>query len=109
MLAICQTPQSRRPAPGEPLTVGMVDLEAGHRYIPFDETRAWCWQQGTMLQWLGSAPDREVVYNGVDGDRYVAVVRDVHGGRTRTLPLKISPFLGSTSSPPDSSSPSLRN
>jgi len=79
----------RQPKPGEPLTVGMVDLKDDNTYIPLDTTRAWCWQQGTMLQWLGSAPDREVVYNSVKGDRYVATIRNVHSGRMRTLPRPV--------------------
>lgn len=79
----------RQPKPGEPLTLGMIDLRDGNTYIPFDKTLAWCWQQGTMLQWLGSAPDREVIYNSVDDDRYVAIVRDVQSGKTRTLPRPI--------------------
>lgn len=79
----------RQPRPGELLTIGMVDLRDGDRYVELDRTPAWCWQQGTMLQWLGSAPDREVVYNSVEDDAYVAIVRDVTSGRTRTLPLPV--------------------
>jgi hypothetical protein len=79
----------RNPKPGEALTVGMVDLADGDRYRPFDKTLAWSWQQGTMLQWLGSPPDREVVYNSVHDSKYVATVRDVHKNKTRQLPLPI--------------------
>ncbi len=79
----------RQPKPGEPLTVGMVDLKDGDKYIPLDTTLAWCWQQGTMLQWLGTAPDREAVYNSVEDGRYVSIVRDVHGGKTRRLPRPV--------------------
>ncbi|MBN1341974.1 MAG: hypothetical protein JXQ73_04800 [Phycisphaerae bacterium] len=79
----------RQPKKGEALTVGMVDLKDDKKYIPLDKTLAWCWQQGTMLQWVGAAPDREIIYNGVDGDRYVSIIRDVHSGKTRTLPLPI--------------------
>jgi len=75
----------RQPQRNETLTVGMVDLKDGNRFIPFDATLAWCWQQGTMLQWLGTAPDRQVIYNSVADRRYVSIVRDVHSGRTRTL------------------------
>lgn len=78
----------RQPKPGEPLTVGMVDLET-KKYIALDTTTAWCWQMGTRLQWLGSAPDREVVYNSVKDGAYVATIRDVHTGKTRTLPRPI--------------------
>lgn len=79
----------RQPTRGEPLTVGMVDLKDGDRYIPLDSTPAWSWQQGAQTQWLGSAPDREVVYNAVADGQYVAVVRDVHSGKTRTLPRPV--------------------
>lgn len=77
----------RQPKAGEELTVGMVDLKDGDRYLSFDKTLAWCWQQGTMLQWLGSAADREVVYNSVADGKYISIIRDVHSGKTRTLPL----------------------
>lgn len=79
----------RQPKPGEELTVGMVDLKDGDKYIPLDKTTAWCWQQGTMLQWLGSNPGKEVVYNSVAEKQYVATIRDVHSGKTRTLPRPI--------------------
>src|SRR5688572_7836761 len=75
----------RMPSADDALTVGMIDLEDGDRFIPFDSTRAWCWQQGTMLQWLPAAADRLVVYNQRDGDRFIGVVRDVHAGHTRPL------------------------
>lgn len=78
----------RQPKPGEALTVGMVDLDT-KKYLAFDTTTAWCWQMGTRLQWLGSAPDREVIYNQVKDGAYVATIRDVHTGKTRTLPRPI--------------------
>ncbi len=81
----------RQPRPGEAVTIGLIDLEDGDRFQPLDQTLAWCWQQGAMLQWLGSAPDREAIYNRFDADsgRYNATIRDVHSGRTRTLPRPI--------------------
>ncbi|HOW69875.1 MAG TPA: hypothetical protein PKY77_04670 [Phycisphaerae bacterium] len=79
----------RDPRPGEAVTVGMVDLKQENRFLPLDTTTAWSWQQGTMLQWLGSAPDREIIYNTLDKNRYVSVVRDVHHGRTRRLPRPV--------------------
>lgn len=79
----------RQPKAEEELTVGMVDLKDSDKYVPLDKTTAWCWQQGTMLQWLGSAPDKEVIYNSVADKQYVAVIRDVHTGKTRPLPRPI--------------------
>lgn len=79
----------RQPQANDALTLGMVDLKNDNRYIPFDTTLAWCWQQGTMLQWLGSTADQEVIYNSVQDGRYVSIVRDVHSGAARTLPRPI--------------------
>jgi hypothetical protein len=76
----------RQPRPGEAIRVGLVDLKGGE-FAPFAETTAWGWQQGTMLQW--SAPDQEVVYNTATDGRPGAVVRNVHSGATRSLPLPI--------------------
>jgi len=84
----------RQPEPGERLTIGMVDLHENNRYIALDQTLAWCWQQGTMLQWLGSAPDREIIYNAYEDNRYLSIIRDVHSGKTRRLPRPIYAVSG---------------
>ena len=78
----------RPPNPEDVATVGMVDLSSGEWHA-LDETRVWNWQQGTMLQWVGSAPDRQIIYNSLEGERYGAVIRDVHTGETRTLPRPV--------------------
>jgi hypothetical protein len=79
----------RQPKPGEELTVGMVDLKDGDRFIALAKTPAWSWQQGTMLQWVGSAPEREAVFNSFTDKQPTATVIDVHTGKTRTLPRPV--------------------
>ncbi len=81
----------RQPTPGEPLTIGVIDLHDGDRYRPLDETTAWSWQQGAMLQWLGSNPEREIIYNTLDdaSQTYQATIRDVETGEVRRLPRPI--------------------
>ncbi len=79
----------RQPNAGDELTVGMVDLKDGDRYIPLGKTVAWCWQQGTMLQWLGSAPDREVIFNSLTEKQPSATILDVQSGKSRTLPRPV--------------------
>ncbi len=80
-----------RPNTGDDsIRVGLVDLETGDRqFHAFDETRAWCWQQGTMLQWLGTEPNRKVIYNSVEDGQYVSIIRDIESGQTQTLPRPI--------------------
>jgi hypothetical protein len=81
----------RAPTPADVATVGMVDLQQGNAWIPLAETRVFNWQQGTHLQWLPTAPGREVIYNtlSADGSRYVACIQDVFSGARRELPLPI--------------------
>jgi hypothetical protein len=79
----------RPPRADETITVGMVDLKEGNRWHPISQTTAWCWQQGTMLQWLGSAPDRLIIHNDRAEDRFIAVIRDVRSGESRKLPRAI--------------------
>lgn len=79
----------RQPEAADELTVGMVDLKNGAAFVPLAKTVAWCWQQGTMLQWLGSAPGREVVFNSLTDGEPAATVLDVHTGKSRALPRPI--------------------
>lgn len=79
---------------GDRVRVGLVDLQAGPAFHALDDSPAWSWQQGCMLQWLGTDPDRLVVYNSVADRRHLAIVRDVHSGAARTLPLPV--FVVST-------------
>ena len=78
----------RQPEPGETITVGMVDLKSGD-YIPLDTTPAWSWQQGTMLQWLGSQPETHIIYNSFTDKQPSSTIRNVESGKTQTLPRPI--------------------
>lgn len=88
----------RMPAAKDAVAIGVVDLEDGNTWHPITETRAWCWQQGTMLHWLISrdetgapiAPDRHrIIYNDRDGDTLVSVVRDLNGETVLTFPRPV--------------------
>src|SRR6185369_6838399 len=65
--------ENRTPTPDDVIKVGMVDLQDGDRWIELGESRAWCWQQGCMLQWLPGSSS-EVIWNDRDGDHYVSHV-----------------------------------
>ncbi|MCY3993995.1 MAG: hypothetical protein OXF50_22420 [Caldilineaceae bacterium] len=79
----------RPPAAGDTAVVGLVDMETG-KFEGVAETQAWNLQQGSMLHWLPTAPDRQITYNARDGDRFVGVVQDIHSGNKRILPYPIS-------------------
>ena len=80
--------EHRSPRPDDAIRVGMIDLWDGDRWIDLGESRAWCWQQGCMLQWRpGSAS--QVLWNDRQGDAFVCHVLDVRSGHHRLLPFPI--------------------
>ena len=79
----------RPPAAGDTAVVGLVDMETG-KFEGVAETQAWNLQQGSMLHWLPTAPDRQITYNAREDDRFVGVVQDIHSGNKRILPYPIS-------------------
>ena len=76
--------EHRSPSAEDLIRVGMIDLADGDRWIELGETRAWCWQQGCMLQWIPGS-DREVIWNDREGGRFVSHLLDVKSGKKRTI------------------------
>lgn len=77
--------EHRSPKPDDVIKVGMVDLEDNDQWIELGESKAWCWQQGCMLQWLPGS-QTEVIWNDRDGDRFVCHILDTKTGHKRTIP-----------------------
>ncbi len=80
--------EGRSPTAEDVIGIGMVDLADGDRWIELGETRAWCWQQGCMLQWRPGHPD-EALWNDREDGRIVTRVLSVKSRRVRTLPHAI--------------------
>jgi hypothetical protein len=77
--------EGRQPEPSDTIGLGTIDLEDGDRWTTIAETRAWCWQQGCMLQWLpGSKTD--IIFNDREDNRFVSRIVNVKTGKKRTLP-----------------------
>jgi hypothetical protein len=80
--------EGRSPTVYDNVRVGMIDLANDDEWIDLGESRAWCWQQGCMLQWRpGSAS--EVLWNDRGKDGFVCHILDVSTGRRRTIPHPI--------------------
>ncbi len=80
--------EHRTPTINDTIRIGMVDLEDNDRWIDLDQSNAWGWQQGCMLQWLpGSAS--EVIFNDREDGAYVSRILDVKSGKQRTIPHPI--------------------
>ena len=81
--------ERRSPRPEDAISVGMVDLHDGDRWIELGESRAWCWQQGCMLQWLPGSKS-EVIWNDREDGRFVSPdPRRLRHGTRRTIPSPI--------------------
>jgi hypothetical protein len=80
--------EHRSPRADDVIRIGMVDTAAEDRWIELGETRAWNWQQGSMLQWLPGSKT-EVVWNDRQSDGFVSYVLDVKTRRKRTIPAPI--------------------
>lgn len=80
--------EHRSPRPDDVIKVGMVDLKDNNRWIELGRSRAWCWQQGCMLQWRPGSND-EVLWNDRQGDHFVCHILDVKTRKKRTIPRPI--------------------
>jgi len=80
--------EHRSPTADDVIQLGMVDLEEKDRWIPLGESRAWCWQQGCMLQWIPGT-ESKVIWNDREKDRFVSHILDVKTGDKRTIPSPI--------------------
>ena len=76
--------RDRQPMPHDEIDLGLIDPDGGGAFESFASTQAWCWQQGTMLQWLPGAPNR-VVYNRRRAGVFEGVAHDLATGRARGL------------------------
>ena len=70
--------RDRLPTAGDEAELGTLVLDGDGTFRPFARTRAWNFQQGAMLQWLGDSSGR-VFYNDVQpgGQGYRGVLHDL--------------------------------
>ena len=76
--------EHRSPRPEDQIKIGMIDLQRGDQWIELGKSRAWCWQQGCMLQWLPES-DSEIIWNDRQDDRFVARIMNIRTRKTRTI------------------------
>lgn len=76
----------RPPVAGERATIGVVHLESG-QFEPLTTTAAWNLQQGAMLHWLPTDPDRTLIFNDLDtgAGHFHPVLLDVTSGARRHI------------------------
>lgn len=80
--------EGRSPTGQDEIKVGFVDTQDGDRWHEIGKSRAWGWQQGCMLQWVGDQGDR-ILWNDREGDRFVCRIYSKSTGEIQTLPRPI--------------------
>ncbi len=88
--------RDRFPTPEDMAVVGWIPQPRDARaqedepcFQAFAETRAWNFQQGSMLQWLSSAPDT-CIYNIFENGQSGSCIHNVRTGVQRRLPLPVA-------------------
>ena len=81
--------RDRLQEPADQAELGVVDLATGKLDI-FATTKAWNFQQGAMLQWLGEQADT-VFYNAArPSGEYYGVVQNLATGAKREVPMPLA-------------------
>ncbi|TWT93302.1 hypothetical protein [Stieleria varia] len=76
--------EGRSPTADDEIKVGFSDTADGDRWHEIGSSRAWGWQQGCMLQWIGDDGKR-VLWNDREGDSFVCRIHTLADGTTRTI------------------------
>ncbi len=69
------------------LTLGYFNWKKSDDFIPVAETKAWNWQQGCMLQWLGKELNSKIIYNDRINNKFVTVIFDIETKIKTQLPM----------------------
>lgn len=69
---------------GDTAEIGLLDINT-EKYEKLDTTGAWCFQQGSMLQWNPASPKDEIIYNSLGDGDYNATIMNINTGKKRFL------------------------
>lgn len=77
----------RTPTSDDVLEIGYFDWRSSDKFHKLTDTRAWNWQQGCMLQWIGPLHQEKIIYNDRVDDRFVTIIFDVATKTKVQLPM----------------------
>jgi hypothetical protein len=81
--------RNRLQQPADVAEIGVVDL-ATQELTPFATTKAWNFQQGSMLQWLGDQKDVAFYNTATPEGEYRSMVHNVVTGERHELPMALA-------------------
>lgn len=73
---------------GDIAEVGYFDLSTNN-WVCVSETRAFNWQQGSMLQWIGPSFEDKFIFNDFDGTKYISKIFDISSSKLTTIDYPI--------------------
>ena len=79
----------REPTSDDQLEIGYFEWKSGGNFIYLTSTKAWNWQQGCMLQWLGPDFNTKTIYNDKVDGRFVSIVMDINTKEKKILPMAV--------------------
>ena len=80
--------EGRLPTREDKVEIGYFDLVTGS-WEKVSESRAFNWQQGSMLQWLGPDFNARLIFNDFENEQFVARIFDLRDKSIRTIPHAI--------------------
>lgn len=80
--------EHRSPTAEDTIDLGIIDMNNGDTWTKIASTKAWCWQQGCMLQWIPNSKT-DIIWNDREKDQFISKIYNTKTGQTRTLPQAI--------------------
>lgn len=80
--------EGRAPNSDDKVEIGFFQLPAGN-WNKIAETRAFNWQQGAMLQWLGPDFNNRVIFNDASETNYIARIIDLRNLSESVIPKAV--------------------
>jgi len=77
------------PRPNETVKIGIIDLKNKNKFIELSESKAWSWQQGSMLQWLPPDYNRYIIFNDRRKNKFVSIIFDIKTKKEKVLPFPV--------------------
>jgi hypothetical protein len=74
----------RYPTGKDVANILLIDLEKNSKK-KIAETRAWNWQQGCMLQWLGPDFNSKIIFNDLEGNKIISKILDINTKKERII------------------------
>jgi hypothetical protein len=79
----------RMPIKDTILEIGYFDWQTNNEFVKLTETKAWNWQQGCMLQWVGPDFKSCIIYNDRLDGKFVSILMDVKTKEKTVLSIAV--------------------